>query len=226
DPLHQWSRQWEYPFVFQSIQEELQRRVGRSTDILDAGSGATFFPFLLRKEMGAGSVTCCDYDATLEPIFETVNAERSTDVAFRQADLRALPFDDASFDIVYCVSVLEHTDQYEVIVREFHRVLRPGGVLIATFDIGLDGVSDIPPQDAKRLNDYIESTFARSDLTADSITVTPESITSVALGALQPSLLPWRYPLLSWLKSAWKRKALPNRIGKNLTVFCARYFRS
>ncbi|MGB5689245.1 MAG: class I SAM-dependent methyltransferase [Woeseiaceae bacterium] len=226
DPLHQWSRQWEYPFVFQSIQEELQRRVGRSTDILDAGSGATFFPFLLRKEMGAGSVTCCDYDATLEPIFETVNAERSTDVAFRQADLRALPFDDASFDIVYCVSVLEHTDQYEVIVREFHRVLRPGGVLIATFDIGLDGVSDIPPQDAKRLNDYIESTFARSDLTADSITVTPESITSAALGTLQPSLLPWRYPRLSWLKSAWKRKALPNRIGKNLTVLCARYFRS
>ena len=45
DPLHQWSRQWEYPFVYQAIREELQRRTGTATDILDAGSGATFFPF-------------------------------------------------------------------------------------------------------------------------------------------------------------------------------------
>lgn len=226
DPLHQWSRQWEYPFVYQAIREELQRRTGTATDILDAGSGATFFPFLLSSEMDAGSVTCCDYDATLEPIFGTVNAERATDIAFRQADLRALPFDDATFDIVYCVSVLEHTDQYEAIVREFHRVLRPGGVLIATFDIGLDGVSDIPPQDAMRLNDCIESTFARSDLAANAISAEPDSITSAEIGALQPALLPWRHPLLSWLKSAWKRKALPNRVGKNLTVLCARYFKS
>lgn len=225
DPLHQWSRQYEYPFVYNGIVDELGKRTGHSADILDAGSGATFFPFLLEEHIGSGSITCCDYDATLEPIFDTVNRERDSKVRFQQADLRELPFDDASFDIVYCVSVLEHTSQYGEIVAEFYRVLRPGGILIATFDIGLDGVSDISPEAARDLHACIELTFGRSDLDDNAIVVTSSSITSATIGAEQPASLPWRHPLLSWIKAIWVRKKLPSRFGKNLTVLCARYFK-
>ena len=224
DPLHQWSRQYEYPFVYKSVFEEIGKR--QTVDILDAGSGATFFPFLLREKMRQGSVTCCDYDATLEPIFDAVNAERESDVRFSQADLRRLPFADESFDVIYCVSVLEHTDQYEDIVREFHRVLRPQGVLVATFDIGLDGVSDISPAAARALHRCIESNLGPSDVADGAIVVGPSAITSAGLGAERPELLPWRYPLLSFVKAVWKRRTLPSRIGKNLTVLCARYFKA
>lgn len=224
DPLHQWSRQYEYPYVYKSILEELVKRP--TADILDAGSGATFFPFLLREKMQRGSITCCDYDATLAPIFDMVNAERESDIRFSQADLRKLPFADGSFDIIYCVSVLEHTDQYEDIVREFHRVLRPQGVLVATFDIGLDGVSDISPAAARDLHVCIESNLGSSDLADGTIAVGPSAITSAGIGAERPELLPWRYPLLSFVKAVWKRKTLPTRIGKNLTVLCARYIKS
>lgn len=223
DPLHQWSRQYEYPFVYSACLDELEKRDGAAVDILDAGSGATFFPFLLREKMQAGSMTCCDYDASLEPIFDAVNNERGADVAFRQADLRDLPFADNSFDVVYCISVLEHTDQYADIVGEFHRVLRPGGILISTFDIGLDGVSDIPPAAASDLNTCIETTLGQSDLGENAIEVTSSSITSAEIGTAHPELLPWRFPLLSFLKAVWKRKAIPRRLGKNLTVLCARY---
>ena len=101
-----------------------------------------------------------------------------------------------------------------------------GGVLIGTFDIGLDGVSDIPPAEAARLNAYIESKFSRSSLRENALQVTADSITSADIGASIPALLPWRYPLLSWLKAVWKRKKLPTRVGKNLTVLCASYFKS
>src|SRR5438046_7637574 len=50
----------------------------------------------------------------------------------RQGDIHALPFADASFDAVICSSVLYHecvTDG-EGAVRETHRVLTPGGVLL------------------------------------------------------------------------------------------------
>jgi len=226
DPLHQWSRQWEYPFVYQRILGELEDRAGAAVDILDAGSGATFFPFMLETKLTEGTITCCDYDASLEPIFKTVNEGRGSAVAFRQADLRGLPFDDASFDIIYCISVLEHTDNYEEIVDEFHRVLKPGGVLVATFDIGLDGVSDIPPDAAARLNLCIETRFGDSDVAPGPLEVAADSVMSVNIGAENPELLPWRFPLLSWLKAVWKRKKLPTRIGKNLTVLCAQYTKS
>lgn len=43
----------------------------------------------------------------------------------------ALPFEDASFDIVYAGYVLEHTDDPLKVLEEGVRVLRPGGILHA-----------------------------------------------------------------------------------------------
>jgi SAM-dependent methyltransferase len=45
----------------------------------------------------------------------------------RVADAEALPFPDASFDIVYSWGVLHHSPDTARAIREVHRVLRPGG---------------------------------------------------------------------------------------------------
>jgi ubiquinone/menaquinone biosynthesis C-methylase UbiE len=37
-----------------------------------------------------------------------------------------IPFDDGSIDYIYCEGVLHHTSYPDAILREFHRVLRPG----------------------------------------------------------------------------------------------------
>ena len=43
------------------------------------------------------------------------------------ADVRALPFRDASFDLIYSMGTIEHFDETEQAVREMARVLKPGG---------------------------------------------------------------------------------------------------
>jgi SAM-dependent methyltransferase len=50
-----------------------------------------------------------------------------------RADLnRPLPFTDAAFDAVACVEGIEHLERPVDALREFHRVLRPGGTLVLT----------------------------------------------------------------------------------------------
>jgi SAM-dependent methyltransferase len=54
----------------------------------------------------------------------------------RAADLigsiEALPVEDESFDVVLCTQVLEHVDDPAAAVRELHRVVAPGGRVLAS----------------------------------------------------------------------------------------------
>jgi SAM-dependent methyltransferase len=55
-------------------------------------------------------------------------AERTrTDAGFVTYDGEHLPFDEASFDLVYCKQVLEHVAKPRELLAEVTRVLEPGG---------------------------------------------------------------------------------------------------
>ena len=56
-------------------------------------------------------------------------APRSLDIV---SDITAIPEPDASFDAVLCSEVLEHLPDPVDAIREFSRLLRPGGQLILT----------------------------------------------------------------------------------------------
>ena len=50
----------------------------------------------------------------------------------RQADVESLPFPDASFDLVVCIEVLRYLPDASRCLQEMARVLKPGGVCLAT----------------------------------------------------------------------------------------------
>lgn len=69
----------------------------------------------------------------------TIGAARSRrpEVAAAFADVRGLPFADASFDVVVSTSTLDHFRELTELgkgLSELHRVLKPGGRLIVTLD--------------------------------------------------------------------------------------------
>lgn len=49
-----------------------------------------------------------------------------------QADVIRLPFADESLDLILALDMMEHVDRDDLLIREFNRVLRPGGCLMAT----------------------------------------------------------------------------------------------
>jgi SAM-dependent methyltransferase len=96
---------------------------GRS--VLDAGCGVGYGSAMLARA-GATEVTGIDVSA------KAVDAasERAPDNAsFVAGDIRALPFDDGSFDLAVCFEVIEHVDRQDEVIAELARVLAPAGVL-------------------------------------------------------------------------------------------------
>jgi SAM-dependent methyltransferase len=62
-------------------------------------------------------------------------------VLFQQVDAsRPLPFDDSSFDAVTCMDSMNHFLDRVSLLREWHRVLRPGGRILFTDPIVVTGM--------------------------------------------------------------------------------------
>ena len=65
----------------------------------------------------------------LEAAERHIRASGATNVRFQEADAMALPFEDASFDLVTCRVAPHHFPDCALFVREAARVVRPGGVV-------------------------------------------------------------------------------------------------
>jgi ubiquinone/menaquinone biosynthesis C-methylase UbiE len=75
-------------------------------------------------------LTGIDFSAQMLEIARNRAAELGRVVALQQADARALPFDDATFDTVVCTFGLCAIPDIDTALDEMTRMLRPGGKLI------------------------------------------------------------------------------------------------
>ena len=91
---------------------------------LDIGSGHGDLIELMRSQFEVNS-SACDYTDSLMKL---------SDVKVTVANLNneGLPYADESFDLVTCTEVIEHLEHYRYTLREMHRILKPGGILVLT----------------------------------------------------------------------------------------------
>ncbi len=96
-------------------------------------------PDLAILEVGAGSggiTEFLDHPVTGVDIAFSRTAERATALLTQvEASAEALPFPDASYDIVLSLEMLEHvsSNKRDAVLREMVRVVRPGGRTIVSF---------------------------------------------------------------------------------------------
>ena len=98
--------------------------------VLEAGSGVGAQTVPLVQGSPGARITCLDISAaSLAEAEARLRAAGLTVPLFRQGDLQALPFPNASFDHVFVCFVLEHLPDTDTALFELRRVLRPGGSL-------------------------------------------------------------------------------------------------
>ena len=103
------------------FEEKLRRMITPGDRVLDAGCGTgKFFGMDFAREIGCQLVGV--------DLRQDLSANSAIDFGVR-AELNRLPFSDGSFDVVNCRLVIEHVDFPDTVLKEFYRVLKPGGRL-------------------------------------------------------------------------------------------------
>ena len=113
----------------------IDRALVGDADVLEVGCGTGAMAERIHALPGV-TLVAIDFSQR----FVELTAARGVDA--RQADICYLPFDDASFDVVYAGWMLYHVRDLERALNEVRRVLRPGGTFVAVTN-GNDHLADL-----------------------------------------------------------------------------------
>jgi ubiquinone/menaquinone biosynthesis C-methylase UbiE len=199
----------------------------RGQRLLEVGCGIG--TDLVRFARGGAVVTGVDLSTTaIELAKQNFALHGVTAQELRVANGEALPYGDGSFDVVYGHGVVQYTANAPQLIRECHRVLKPGGHAMfmvynrVSWLNALSKLMKVPleHEDAPVLKKYSIAEF-----------------TSLLAPFADVRIVPERFPVTSRLHKGWKGvafntmfvgtfNALPRpwvrRFGWHLMAFCAK----
>ena len=96
--------------------------------VLDAGcgQGKSFLPLVER--FAPERIIGIDFESQCIEAAEAMRGELPVEI--RRGDLSALDLPDGAVDLVFCHQTFHHLTRQEEALKEFHRVLKPGGLLL------------------------------------------------------------------------------------------------
>jgi len=129
--------------------------------VLEIGCGNGYGTFLIGKYFSPKTIDAIDLDEKMIRIAKK-KYENSSRV-FQVASATELPFEDNTFDAVFDFGVIHHIPNWKDALAEIHRVLKPGGQIIAE-DLSMDTFETWFGKILKRLLDHpYESMYSRDE---------------------------------------------------------------
>lgn len=129
DPLITAAERYRGGDEWRAISQLLRGRTGRA---LDVGAGRGIASYALARE--GFEVIALEPDPSAivgAAAIRALAAEVALPIGVVEEFSERLPFADAAFDVVFARAVLHHTRNLDLACSEMHRVLRPGGLLVA-----------------------------------------------------------------------------------------------
>lgn len=126
-PQDWWSRPYEYAWALKYAKP--------GDAVADMGCGWMYRPFKDALADVCGYVVAMDTDNRL------LEQTKKDNMAFVVADFtKHTGYEDGFFDTIFCISVLEDLGYFGMrdALKEFARLLKPGGRIIITFDVQYD----------------------------------------------------------------------------------------
>lgn len=105
-----------------------QGNLPEGTRFLDCGCGAGDYVFALIEQLGFDAHGI-EFDADK---VKAGNQHPLYGERILQGDLQSIKFDDQQWDAAMLNEVLEHVPNEQSVIREVHRVLKPGGILFVS----------------------------------------------------------------------------------------------
>ncbi len=226
DPFLQWSRRWEYVYVLQRLENWWEHNP-HALDIADAGSGFTFFPFYLQRQRPDARICCIDADPTAGRAIDEAVRVLGNGPSFSLEDLEKLNQVSGSLDVVFSVSVIEHTGNPKQVVEEIHRVLKPGGMFVCTFDVSFESGSPMHVKQVEQLLNGIHNLFEvqdKEDISISDCVERSNRVTTTWISRAYPDRLPWRNPRLVWLYDALRGR-FRSSLYRPLTFYCGTFIK-
>lgn len=112
------------PWIIEKIRQH--RLLDNKTKVLDVGCGAGF----LSNELAKHGLQVTGVDLSEESLKIAAKHDHTKSVHYQSADAYHLPFANATFDVLTAMDFLEHVEQPDSVIKEFSRVLKPGGLFI------------------------------------------------------------------------------------------------
>lgn len=97
---------------------DINSTIRQNDTVLDAGAGDGHWRYLLPNHINYISMDMGVGDNTVDYSFLDI-----------KGDLREIPLEDNSIDIIISIQVLEHLPEPWLVLQEFNRILKPGGTL-------------------------------------------------------------------------------------------------
>jgi SAM-dependent methyltransferase len=141
DPLIAAAERYRGSGEWQAVSQLLHGRGGKA---LDVGAGRGIASYALARQ--GFEVTSLEPDPSAivgAAAIRSLAAEAALPINVVEEFSERLPFADGVFDLVFARAVLHHTSDLDVACSEMHRVLRPGGILVAAREHVISNEADL-----------------------------------------------------------------------------------